>query len=250
MIGVVIHTYNEEKNIKECINSARLLSKEILVVDMHSKDNTAEIAKRAGVRVKLFPFHRYVEPAREFGIKNTRADWVFILDADERMTKELAEEVKRRVGKESFTSYKVPRKNFFLGKVLMRHGGWYPDYQIRLLEKKSFVRWPEEIHSTPEIRGEQGILEYPILHLFHRDFNQMVEKTITFESIEARLLFEHGRKSNTLIFFRKFLGELYRRLIKNKGFLDGGFGVIESFYQAYSKTITYIFLKELYEKQK
>ncbi len=250
MIGVVIHTYNEERNIKDCIISARLLSKEILVVDMYSKDNTVKIAKKAGVRVKFFPFHRYVEPAREFGIKNTRADWVFILDADERITKELAEEIKNRIGKERFSSYKAPRKNFFLGKVFMRHGGWYPDYQIRLLKKSAFVHWPEEIHSTPKIKGEQGILEQPILHFFHRDFNQMVEKTITFESIEANLLFEHNRKSGVFIFFRKFLGELYRRLIRNKGFLDGGFGVIEAFYQAYSKTITYIFLKELYEKKK
>ena len=221
MIGVVIHTYNEERNIAECIDSARLLTDKIIVVDMYSKDRTVEIARQKGVKVKLFPFSRYVEPAREFGIRSMDSEWVFILDA-----------------------------NLFLGKVFLRHGGWWPDYQIRLIKKSNFIKWPKEIHSTPRIKGKMGFLKNPILHLFHRDFNQMVEKTIIFEDIEADLLFRHKKPVRILTFFRKFLGELYRRLIKNKGFLDGPFGVIEALYQAYSKTITYLFLYEKYEKQR
>lgn len=246
--AVVLFTRNEEKNIKEAIESAKVLSRNIVVIDMESTDKTVEIAKREGARVFSFPYKKYVEPARNFGIKRAEADWIFILDADERITQELADEIKRRCENEKYGFYKVPRKNIFGGKKWLKHGGWWPDYQIRLIKKSAFVNWPERIHSTPEIKGEGGFLKNPLLHYFHGDFEKMVEKTIIFESIEAELLFEARRGVGILTFFRKYLGELYRRLIKHKGFLDGKLGIIESFYQAFSKTITYIFLYEKYVK--
>ena len=128
----------------------------------------------------------------------------------------------------------------------MKHGGWWPDYQIRLFKKGSFIRWPDHIHSTPEFTGPLGYLTHPIEHLIVSSLEKMVNKTLLFEDYESDLLFKAGKNVHTLTFFRKFLGELYRRLIKHRGFLDGQVGIIESIYQAYSKTITYLFL---YEKQ-
>lgn len=95
-----------------------------------------------------------------------------------------------------------------------------------------------------------GLLNNPILHYFHGDIGQMVNKTMVFEDIESELLFEAERPVYTLTFFRKFFGELFRRLILNKGFMDGTIGIIESFYQAYSKTITYLFLYEKYHNKR
>lgn len=248
--AVVLFTRNEERNIKDTILSAKKLTDNILVVDMESTDKTVSFAKRLGVEVLNFPYKAYVEPARNFGIKKASAEWIFILDADERITDKLAEEIKNRAGKEDFVYYKVPRKNIFGGKKWLKHGGWWPDYQIRLIKKEAFVNWPERIHSIPEIKGKGGVLKEPLLHYFHGDFEKMVEKTIIFENIEADLLFKAKRKVSVLTFFRKFLGELYRRLIKHKGFLDRKIGIIESLYQAFSKTITYIFLYEKYLKTK
>jgi glycosyltransferase involved in cell wall biosynthesis len=254
-ITVLIHTCNEEKNIKECINSSQLLTKDTVVIDMESQDNTIRIAKQFGVKIYTFPKSDYVEPARKFGIEKTQAAWVFILDADERITEELAKEIRlvisqswSRVGQELVKNayYKIPRKNIF-GKVRwLKYGGWWPDYQIRLIKKEAFIDWSKEIHSTPKIKGKCGFLKNPILHYFHGDLEKMVEKTAVFEDIESDLLFKGSRNVNICTFFKKFLGELYRRLIKNLGFLDGTLGIIESIYQAFSKTITYIFL---YEKQ-
>ena len=246
--SVVIFTRNEEENVVDCIKSAKRLTNDILVIDMQSEDKTSFLAKKYGAEVLEFPYTGYVEPARNFGIKKAKGEWVFILDADERITDGLAQEIKDRAGRERFTFYKVPRKNIFGGKKWLKHGGWWPDYQIRLIKKQAFVNWPKEIHSAPEIKGEIGFLKEPLEHYFHGDFEKMVEKTIKFESIEAELLFKAKRKVRASTFFRKFFGELYRRLIKNRGFLDGKLGIIESIYQAYSKTITYLLLYEKYLK--
>jgi glycosyltransferase involved in cell wall biosynthesis len=251
-VSVVIHTHNEEANIKECIESAKLLTDTILVVDMESTDKTVSIAKELKVAVEKHPFSHYVEPARAFGIARALSDWVFILDADERITKELAEEIKQITNDNkispndvpAFTYYKVPRKNIFGKKKWLQHGGWSPDHQMRFINKNYFQSWPKEIHSTPKIDGQMGYLKNPILHYFHGDLEKMVEKTTVFEDIESDLLYKANRPVQTSTFFRKFVGEFYRRLIKNGGFWDGPIGIIESIYQAYSKTITYLYLYE------
>ncbi len=256
-VTILIHTRNEEKNISSCIDSAKLLTNKIILVDMESTDKTVTIAKNRNVSVFNFPKSDYVEPAREFGIKKSKTDWVLILDADERITKELAEEINQliHVGanfnspdkiQNGLTHYKIPRQNIFGRSQWLKHGGWWPDYQIRFINKTQLVNWPKRIHSTPKIKGNFGYLANPLIHYFHGDLTSMVKKTVTFEDVESTLLYKAGRKITTKTFFRKYSAELYRRLIKYLGFLDGPFGIIESIYQAFSKTITYLFL---YEKQ-
>lgn len=246
-VSVVIHSYNSEKEIEECVKSARLLTDDVIVVDMESQDATVQKAKKAGARVVSFPPSLYVEPAREFGIRQSKSDWVFILDSDERMTKELAHEIKASLQSTSDGYFRIPRKNIFGHKKWLKHGGWWPDEQIRLIRLASFKSWPRRIHSTPDIGGSFGTLKEPLLHYFHGDLKTMVNKTQVFEQIEANLLYEADRPVSVVIFFRKFFGELFRRLVKRIGFLDGTVGIIESVYQAYSKTITYLYL---YEKKK
>ena len=252
-ISIIIHSLNEEKNIEDCIKFAKLLTDEIILVDMESTDNTVEIARSLNASIFNFPKSDYVEPAREFGISKSRTDWVLILDADERMTKELANEINSLIMLPStpytlqpISYYKIPRRNIFGGVKWFKYGGWWPDYQIRLINKKYFISWPKRIHSIPQIKGDLGYLNSPLIHYFHGDLSNMVKKTVIFEDIESDLLLKAKRSTGTRIFFRKYLAELYRRLIKNLGFLDGAFGIIEAIYQAFSKTITYIFL---YEKQ-
>lgn len=246
-ITVVIYTRNEEHNIAECLTSALFLTKSIIIVDMESTDRTVEIAKKMKTKVVSFPYSHYVEPAREFGIKKAETDWVFILDADERITIGLSTEIRSAIGSSRYTHYKIPRKNIFSKIKWLSHGGWWPDHQIRLIKRDAFNRWPKRIHSTPQIKGELGYLKNPIIHYFHGKLSGMVNKTMVFEDIESDLLFKAGRSAGTATFFRKYFAELSRRLILKMAFLDGSFGIIEAIYQAYSKTITYLFL---YEKQK
>ena len=248
-ISVIIHTYNAGIEIEECIKSAQLLTNKVIIIDMYSTDNTIDLARKMGAKIYLFPKFFYVEPAREFGINKADTDWVFLLDSDERITQELSREIRNsifddRQKKSIITAYKIPRKNVF-GKVKwLRYGGWSPDYQIRLINKNFFRTWPKEIHSTPIISGKNGYLQNCIIHYFHGNLETMVKKTIVFEDIESNLLFKAKKKVKTSTFFRKFLGELFRRVIEHLGFLDGEIGIIESIYQAFSKTITYIYLYE------
>lgn len=245
LITVVLQVHNEEEHITDAIKSARLLTTSILVMDMQSTDNTAELALKNGAQIKSAPFYEYVEPIRQLAFTQTTAEWIFLLDADERITPALASEIIETVSQESsYAAYRVKRKNIFAGKKWFRHGGWWPDSQLRLIKRRNLIAWPERIHSTPQIDGTTGMLKEPFLHLFHGDLTKMVQKTAKFEDQEAALLYKAGRKTSVFTFGRKFLGELFRRLIRKQGYRDGTYGIIESIYQAYSKTITWLLVAE------
>lgn len=246
-ITVVIWAYNQEKNIEDCINSAKILTPKIILIDLESNDKTAAIAKKNNALVISHPNRQFVEPVREFGIQQAKTDWVFLLDADERITPEIVDEAKKQLitnPQLPITYFRLPRKNIFSGQKWFKHGGWWPDYQIRIINKKYFVSWPKTIHSTPVIKGEGGYFKNALLHFSHKNLEKMVRTTLIFEDQESDLLYQAGKPASTFTFFRKFNGELFRRLIENCGFLDGSIGIIESIYQAFSKTITYLFLYE------
>lgn len=243
-ICVVISLYNGEKLIEDCIESARLLTPNVIVVDTASTDSTVLIAQKMGVEVYHHKRALIIEPSRNYAIGKARGDWVYILDADERITSELANEIRQAISSPLYSHYRGPRLNMFANKWGLKHGGWWPDPIIRLIRKDDFINWPSLIHSTPQIRGEEGRLKSPLLHLSQGNLSEMVEKTIRFEDKESSLLSEARRKSNTLIFFRKFIAEFFRRAIRNRGILDGAAGLIASLYQAYSKTITYLLVYE------
>jgi glycosyltransferase involved in cell wall biosynthesis len=218
------------------------------LIDTESSDETVSKAKREKISVFTFPYSRYVEPVRAFAIAQVQTEWVFILDADERITAPLAEKIRQAIQDPEFSHYAIARKNIFAGKKWLTHGGWYPDYVLRLISKKHFLGWPKSIHSTPQIAGKKGFIRSPLEHYFHPNLENMVAKTALYEDIESQLLFEANKSVQVKTFFRKFFGELFRRLIKNRGYQDGTYGIIESIYQAYSKTLTYVFLYE--KKQK
>ncbi len=243
-IVVLIQALNEEKQVQECVQSAKLLTATIILADQGNSDNTVTLAKKGGAKIITVPSAKYVEEMREIAIAKVDAEWICILDADERMTKALADEIKRAILSNEYTSYKIPRKNIFGRKKWLKYGGWWPDFQIRLVSKTSLKSWPKQIHSTPIIEGRQGYLTNPLLHFFHGDLETMVQKTIVFEQIEAELLFKALKPASTTTFHRKFLGEFSRRFFLSLGFMDGTIGILEAIYQAFSKTITYLFLYE------
>lgn len=247
-VCVVIQTYNEAHNITDSIESARLLTENIIVVDTQSTDPTIPLARSQGATIYEHPYTQYVEPVRNFAIEKGNADWVFLLDADERMTPELATEIINTIASTTHSYFKLPRKEYFARKQWLQHGGWWPNQIIRLIKKDAFIEWPAAIHSTPHIKGTGGLLKNAILHYSKNDYGVVVEKTTLFEDMESNLLFKANKPVNTPTFFRKFLGELYRRLFKKAGYKDGTIGIIESIYQAFSKTITYLYLYE--KKQK
>lgn len=242
-ISIIIHSHSFE-GIVDCVSSAKLLANNILLIGEETRENVKKELADLGVKIIPFQNSGIVETAREFGIKQAQTDWALLLDADERITNSLVQEIKSVISLKLVDYYQIPRKEILFHKHWLKHGGWWPNYQTRLIKTSSFISWPKHIHSTPKIQGEMGKLKSPLLHYSQNDFEKIVARTITFEDKESDLLFKAKRQASTLIFFRKFAAELFRRLIGKIGFLDGSLGIIESIYQAFSKTITYLFLYE------
>lgn len=248
-VSVLIYASNDERNIVRAVTSAKLLSPHVIVIDIGSTDRTATLARSEGARVYSVGHVSIVEFVRMKGIRNVRTDWFFILDSDEVITSEVADEIRQRISSrntdlQSIGAFRVPRKNIFGATTWLKHGGWWPDAQTRLIRTDALTDWPAIIHATPIINGRIEHLHHPILHYSHGNFHGMVEKTIVFEGIESDLLTAAGKPASVLIFMRKFLGELNRRMVLRLGFLDGSAGIAESIYQAFSKTITYLFVYE------
>ncbi len=191
---------------------------------------------------------------RNYGAKKAKGDWLFYVDSDEMVTSELKKEILSLITnhRSLMTAFAIPRTNILLGKQ-MRHGGWWPDYVLRLIKKDSLIGWEGELHEQPKIKslpaggqGDVGKLKNPIIHNSHRSLSEMVEKTNEWSEIEAELLFKSGHpKMNIARFVSAGLREFWYRGIVKLGFLDGTIGVIEVFYQTYSRLITYAKLWEL-----
>lgn len=245
-LTIIIHSYSSS-GLLDCVKSALFVTNNIYIIGEEKRADVKEFLSLHKIKVIPFPNQGIVEPARNFGIQQANTAWVFLLDADEVISPELVLEIKKAVRNKSYGFYQVPRREILFHSYWLKFGGWYPNYQTRLIQISKFIQWPAFIHSTPVIKGQKGRLLNPIFHYSQNNISEMVDRTTVFESNEANLLYKGNRKASVMIFFRKFFGELFRRLIKWQGFRDGTIGIIESFYQAFSKTITYIFL---YEKQK
>jgi len=253
-LSTLIIARDEEHDLPECLESVKWAD-EMIVVDNGSMDKTTSIAEKNGA--KVFKYDReasqgYFSEIRNFAALKARGDWLLYIDADERVTKGLSDEISEIVrgdGGHSRAAYAIPRKNILLGRE-MKHGGWWPDYVLRLIKKEALLGWEGKLHEQPKIRGEVGKLTNPLTHITHKNLTEMVDKTNKWSEIEATLLFESGHpKMNILRFISAGFREFWQRGIREKGFLDGTVGWIEIMYQVYSKLITYTKLWELQLKK-
>ncbi len=247
-ISVTIIAYNEEENIRECLESVKWAD-EIVVVDAGSKDKTVEISREYTDKVFINPWPGHYQQ-KNFAIDKTSHLWIFSIDADERVTPELRKEIETILTNPSFNGYLFPRKNFFLGKW-MRHGGWYPDHVLRLFRKDKGRFGGINPHDKVIIEGERvGVIDCPIIHITYKDFSQYIAKQHMYTTISAEEIIK--RKVNirvsqwTLVgkFIIKFL-ELY---ILKRGFFDGSHGLIAAIAASYFALIKYAKVWEMQSK--
>jgi len=243
LLSAVILTKNSEETLTDCLSSISWIN-EIVVVDENSSDETVEIAKKFGALVIETNNTNFSEK-RNLGAKNCSSEWIFYIDDDEKITADLKKEILSSINNSNISGYAIPRKNILLGHE-MKHGGWWPDYVLRLIKKKDLVGWKGKLHEQPEIKGEVGKLINPLIHNSHRSLSTMVEKTNKWSEIEAELLFKSNHPKMTWWrFFSVAFREFWYRGIVKLGFLDGSTGVIEIIYQMYSRMITYAKLWEM-----
>lgn len=243
-LTVIVITHNEERNISECLESTKWAD-EIIVVDSNSSDNTIRLAKKYTTKVFTKEWKGYSE-AKNFAIDRATNNWILSVDADERVTPELSDEINLilRNPRSKYNAYEVGRRAYFLGKWI-RHCGWYPGYVVRLFKRQEGRYNESRVHEKLEVKGTIGRLKNDLIHLTDRDLFHYFSKYNNYTSLAAQDLFENNRKfRNTDIVFRPvfaFIKMYFLRL----GFLDGIHGFVLCFLSA-----SYVFTKyaKLWEK--
>ncbi len=244
-LSVIILTKNEQKNIADCIASAQWAD-EVVVFDSFSRDRTVEVAREAGATVFQHPFQNFAQQ-RNAALDAVDSDWVFFVDADERGTPELAAEIRRVIQDASRSGWWVPRHNHIFGRVI-RHAGWYPDYQLRLLRHGQARYDPKrEVHEIVILDGEEGYLENPLIHYNYNTVAQFVERQNRYTDYEAKILFDQGVRPRPHNFILQPLRELRRRYISLGGYKDGFHGLLLSLLMAYYTFVMYVRLRQLWQ---
>ena len=248
-LSVVLATFNEENNLAECLSSVRDLADEIVIVDGSSTDKTVEIAKKYGAKVVVTEnkpnFHINKQKVIELAIK----DWILQLDADERVSPELADEIREKLKQSdpSINGYWLPRKNLFLGKFLMK-GGQYPDYTLRLY-RKGKGRLPQiHVHEQAEVIGRVEYLKHALLHYPYKDFSVYLRKWDKYNDLLASQIKENLKTKNffTKIFYAfgyliiKPAHWFLTTYIRHKGFMDLWPGFVFSLFSALRFPVSYI----------
>lgn len=270
-LSVAIATYNEQENIGECLDSIKDIADEIVIVDGSSTDNTVEIAKNYNAKVIVTDNPPIFHINKQKSFDASMGDWILYLDADERVSKKLADEILKvismnddelesyqqklkkrnlflrhqnlleaRDGKigtsdGEYTAFFFPRLNYFLGKFL-RYGGVYPDGVIRLFKKNKAYLPCKDVHEQMVVLGKVGWLENDLIHYDSKTFARYLKRNSRYiDLLAADLKKDHLKKNIPNLIDYMFIKPIYWFLmtsLRNKGILDGFQGLVFSFFSA------------------
>jgi glycosyltransferase involved in cell wall biosynthesis len=235
-LTVTVITHNEAESLASALESVRWAD-ETIVVDSESTDDTVAIARRFTDRVVVRPWRGYIDQ-KNYAASLASHEWVLSIDADERVTPELAAEVREQLtATPQHAGYDIPRVTWHLGKWI-RTTDWYPDYQLRLYDRRS-AKWAGRyVHEQVVVRGSTGRLRNELQHFPYRDIAEHLETIDRYTTFAARQMHESGQRAGLvktavhppLAFLRNF--------VFKGGFRDGTTGFIISAMNAY-----YVFVK-------
>jgi glycosyltransferase involved in cell wall biosynthesis len=250
-ISVVIATKDEERNIRNCLESVKWAD-EIIIVDDASKDRTVEICREYTSNIISNDSKGSFHVNKNLGIERSSGDWILSIDADEIVVPELAQEIKDITERTDKLGYYISRKNFFMGKWI-RGCGWYPDYIVRLF-RKGAARWPLEIHDVPRIEDKDkvGYLRNSLVHITYASIEQYFDKFARYTTRLAQEEYEKGiriTKINFLLLFLiKPLSWFSHKYFLKRGYIDGFRGFFISVASAVTIFMTYAKLWEMRRK--
>jgi len=253
-LSIIILAGNEEQMIVDCLKSCNWTN-EIILVAANSTDDTVNLAKKIIPSIKVVKtideYNKNFSKWRNLGFKNATKDWILYIDADERITPELKQEIIKKINikNNSITHYAIPRANHYLGKRV-RYGGSYPDYVKRLYCREYFKGYKGILHEEPLIEGPLEHLKSDLLHFTHRDLNSMVNKTLVWTDMEAKALFQNNHPPVVWWrFIRMMLTKIWERLIIQKMWKDGTVGWISVLFETFDTFLIYARLWEIQQKQ-
>lgn len=224
-LSVIVITKNEEHNIQECLASVKWAN-EIIVVDGGSSDRTVDIARQATKEVHERPWEGY-GAAKNFALSQCSGDWVFWLDADERVTPELKREIQSVIHSMdgTYAGYSMPRKAYFLGRWI-KHCGWYPGIVVRLFKRGEGKFTEHKVHERLEVRGNIGGLHADLLHYTDPNLFHYFDKFNRYTSLAAEELVESGQSFSLGQLLFRPPWTFFKMYVLRAGFLDGIQGFI------------------------
>lgn len=253
MLAAVVLTFNEEKHLPDCLASLRWAD-EVVVFDSFSADRTPDIARSFGARFIQHPFSNYAAQ-RNAALEAVEADWIFFVDADERATPALADEIKDLTGLKrgavprrpvrSEAGWWAPRHNYIFGKLTL-HAGWFPDYQLRLLRRGRARYDPDRpVHELVRLEGVEGFLQNPLIHLNYETVPEFIARQHAYARYDAGILRAQGGRARPQNFVLQPLRQFYWRFVTLGGWRDGWHGVRLSLLMAYFQFVLYRNLRAL-----
>jgi glycosyltransferase involved in cell wall biosynthesis len=235
-LSAVVITLNEEQRIRACLESVAWAD-EIVVVDAESHDKTVQIAREFTDRVAVRPWPGFAEQ-KNYALGLARGDWLLSLDADEEVSEELAREIAGVLAASTAADgYAVPRRNVFLGQWI-RHGGLFPDWQIRLFRRGRGRFVARDVHESVTIDGTVARLRGHLVHTSYRDVSDFLERADRYATLAARELVRQGRRPRTHELVLRPFGRFARMYVLQAGFLDGRKGLLLAALYAY-----YVFMR-------
>lgn len=238
-ITLVIITFNEEANIRRCIESALAIVDEVVVVDSNSTDNTVAIASSLGARTILQPFLGYREQ-KAFAFDQASYDHILSLDADESLSEKLAKQIAHIKPSWPAEAYNINRLNH-LGNIPIRHGGWYPDRKIRLFNRRFAFMEGLDIHERIAVKANTPTmhLQGDILHYTNKDIEDRMSTINSFTTRAAITLNQHGKRGSWLWLLIKPWFRFFQEYLLLGGFRDGFAGYVIA-----RTSAMYVFLRE------
>jgi glycosyltransferase involved in cell wall biosynthesis len=247
-LSVVVITKNEELNIEDCLKSVNNWADELVVVDDESTDKTRDIARRFTDKV----FARKMDNEgrhRNWAYFQAKNEWVLSLDADEKVTEELRQEIISALKDTSFTGFSIPLRNY-IGSYWVRHSGWYPASKLRLFKKDKFKYEEVEVHPRAFLKGEEGHLTKDIIHKGYPDFEHFLASLNRQTTLEARKWINTNREMSLGRATWRTVDRFFRSLIGKKGYLDGFTGFMIALFASLYQILSYAKYREMKKAMK
>lgn len=223
-LSVAVITLNEEERIRACLESV-VWADELVVVDSGSSDKTVEIAREFTDRVLFHAWEGY-GAQKNFALAQCRGRWVLSLDADEQVSDGLREEIQDVLAEDaSVAGFFIPRQNFFQGRWI-RHGGFYPDYQLRLIRRGRGAFTATAVHESARVDGPTAWLRAPLMHQSYRGIEDFVARANRYARLAARELAAEGRGGSGVDLLLRPAWRFLRMYVLQLGFLDGWRGLV------------------------
>jgi len=246
-ISAVVLTKNEEKNIRKYLKTLSWCD-EIIIIDDNSDDQTKKLAQSFGARVFVHSLNNDFASQRNFGLQKATGDWILFIDADEKVSVALADEVSNvNYQKLNINGFYLKRRDYFLGRWL-EHGETAHVKLLRLAKKDAGV-WKRKVHETWKIKGKVGELRNSLLHFPHSSISQFLRQVNEYTSLDAYQFYRQGRSFYFWTIFIYPSVKFLQNYFLKAGFLDGFPGLVMAFMMSLHSLITRVKVWELEKKK-